>query len=156
MKLSNLSLIKTTTDKKWKKKKLKIFWVFFWIIFFFSKKLIFMKNNSKSLEKKISIFLKKYFFFHKCCKNTKIVSGYAYFTTKLFEMCLKGCCRLVCAFRWKKKTNFESFSVSQNLVIFQNKHKKRRIFATFFFDPTLFSVRNRQTANKITSAIPND
>jgi hypothetical protein len=33
----------------------------------------------------------------------------------------------------KKKTNFESFSVSQNFIIFQKKHKKRRIFAGFFF-----------------------
>ena len=56
----------------------------------------------------------------------------------------------------KKKTNFESFSVSQNLVVFQKKHKKRQIFPTFFFDPTLFSAGNRQTAEKITSAIPND
>ena len=71
-------------------------------------------------------------------------------------MCLKECCGLVCAFRRKKKTNFESFSVGQNLVIFQKKHKKTRIFATFFFDPTLFSAGNRQTAKKITSAIPND
>ena len=38
----------------------------------------------------------------------------------------------------KKKTNFENFSVSQNWVIFQKKHTKRAIFATFFFDPTLF------------------
>ena len=31
---------------------------------------------------------------------------------------------------------------------FKKKHKKMRIFATFFFDPTLFSARNRQTAKK--------
>ena len=104
-----------------------------------NKKIIFIKNNSKSLEKKISIFLKKYFFFHKCCKNTKIVSGYAYFTPKLFEMCVKRMLwGLVCACRWKTKTNFESFSVSQNLVIFQKKHKKRQIFATFFLTPPFF------------------
>ena len=48
----------------------------------------------------------------------------------------------------KKKTNFESFSVGQNLVIFQKKHKKTQIFATFFFDPTLFSAGKRQTAKK--------
>ena len=54
------------------------------------------------------------------------------------------------------KTNFESFSVGQNLVIFQKKHTKTKIFATFFFDPTLFSAENRQTAKKITLAIPND
>ena len=48
----------------------------------------------------------------------------------------------------KKKTNFESFSVGQNLVIFQKKHKQTQIFATFFFDPTLFSAGNRQTASK--------
>jgi uncharacterized membrane protein len=52
-------------------------------------------------------------------------------------MCLKGCCGLVCAFRWKKKTNFESVSVSQNLVIFQKKHKKGK-FCYFFFDPLFF------------------
>ena len=56
----------------------------------------------------------------------------------------------------KKKTNFESFSVGQNLVVFQKKHTKMRIFATFFFDPTLFLARNRQTAKKITWVIPND
>ena len=56
----------------------------------------------------------------------------------------------------EKQTNFESFSVGQNLVIFQKKHKKTQIFATIFFDPTLFSAGNRKTAKKITSAIPND
>ena len=56
----------------------------------------------------------------------------------------------------EKKTNFESFSVSQNLVIFQKTHKKREFFASFFFDPTLFSAENKQTTKKITSAIPND
>ena len=36
----------------------------------------------------------------------------------------------------KKKKNFESFSVGQNLVIFQKKHIKTRIFATPpFFRP---------------------
>ena len=38
----------------------------------------------------------------------------------------------------------------------KKKHKKTQIFATFFFDPTFFSAGNRQTANKITSTIPND
>ena len=56
----------------------------------------------------------------------------------------------------KKTTNFESFSVGQNLVIFQKKHKKTQIFATFFFYPTLFLAGNRQTAKKITSTIQND
>ena len=37
----------------------------------------------------------------------------------------------------KKKTNFESFSVGQNLVIFQKKHKKRE-FSLLFFDPPFF------------------
>ena len=63
-------------------------------------------------------------------------------------MCLQGCCGLVCVFRLKKKTNFESFSVGQNLFIFQKKHTQTQIFATFFFDPTLFSAGNRQTAKK--------
>ena len=40
--------------------------------------------------------------------------------------------------------------------MFQKKQKKRRIFATFFFDPPFFSAGNRQTSKKITSAIPND
>ena len=38
----------------------------------------------------------------------------------------------------KKKTSFESFGVSQNLVIFQKKHKKRQIFVTFFLTPPFF------------------
>ena len=68
--------------------------------FVFLKKIDFFKNNSKSIEKKkFQLFLKNNVFFHKCCKNTKIVSGYAYFTPKLFKMCLNGCCGLVCAFR---------------------------------------------------------
>ena len=57
--------------------------------FFFLKKMIFSKTTVNPFRKKISTFLKKYVFFHKCCKNTKIVSGYAYFTQKLFKMCLK-------------------------------------------------------------------
>ena len=69
---------------------------------------------------------------------------------------LKDVVDLFVRFGERKKTNFESFSVSQNLVIFQKKHKKRQVFPTFFFDPTLFSSGNRQTAEKITSAIPND
>jgi hypothetical protein len=57
----------------------------------------------------------------------------------------------------KTKTNCKSFSVGQNLVIFQTKtHTKTRIFATLFFDPTIFLAGNRQTAKTITSAIPNN
>ena len=100
------------------------------------------------MRKKFQLFLKNNVFFHKCCKNTKIVSGYAYFTQKLFKMCLKGCCGLVCAFRWKKKTNFESFSVGQNLVIFQKIHTKTRIFATFFFLPHPFFGRKQTNCQK--------
>ena len=60
-------------------------------------------------------------------------------------------------FHEKKKNNFESFSVSQNLVIFRKKTKKKENFHHFFFDPTPFSAGNRQTAKKkITPAIPND
>ena len=46
----------------------------------------------------------------------------------------------------EKKTNFENFS-SQNLVIFQKKHTKRGIFATFFFDPPFF-VRKQTNYQK--------
>ena len=38
----------------------------------------------------------------------------------------------------EKKTNFESFSVGQYLVIFQKKHTKTQIFATFFLTPPFF------------------
>ena len=56
----------------------------------------------------------------------------------------------------KKKTNFESFGGGQNLVIFQKKTHKNANFCYFFFDPTLFSAGNSQTAKKITWVIPND
>jgi hypothetical protein len=63
------------------------------------KKSFFSKPTVNPLRKKFQLFLKNNVFFHKCCKNTKILSGYAYFTQKLFKMCLQGCCGLVCAFR---------------------------------------------------------
>ena len=129
------------------KKKSKLFWVFFWIICFFSKKLIFMKNNSESLEKEKFNFSQKIIFFHKCCKNTKIVSGYAYFTPKLFEMCLKGYCGLVCAFRWKKKRILKVL-VLVKIWSFFKKNTKKGEFSLLFFLTTLFSVGNRQTSKK--------
>ena len=70
-------------------------------------------------------------------------------------MCLQGCWTTL-RVSLKKKTNFESFSVGQNLVIFQKKHTKTQILAAFFFDHTLFSAGSKQTATKITLAIPND
>jgi hypothetical protein len=48
----------------------------------------------------------------------------------------------------KKKKNFESFSVSQNLVIYQKKHKKGRIFATFFVTPPFFWPKTHKLPKK--------
>jgi hypothetical protein len=48
----------------------------------------------------------------------------------------------------KKITNFESFSFEHNLVIFQKKHKKTRILATFVFDPTLFQLKTDKLPQK--------
>ena len=56
----------------------------------------------------------------------------------------------------KKKTNFESFSVVKIWSFFKKNTQKGEFSLLFFFDPTLFSAGNRQTAKKITSAIPND
>ena len=90
----------------------------------------------------------KIILFHKFYKSTKIISEYAYFTPKLFEMHLKGCCGLVCVFRWRKKTNSESFSVGQNLVIFQKKTHKTPNFRYFFFWPHPFFGRKQTNYHK--------
>ena len=48
----------------------------------------------------------------------------------------------------EKKTNFESFSVGQNLVIFQKKNKKRRIFTAFFLTPPFFRLETDKLPKK--------
>ena len=48
----------------------------------------------------------------------------------------------------ENKTNFESFSVGQNLVIFQKKHKKTQIFATFFLTPPFFGRKQTNCQKK--------
>jgi hypothetical protein len=47
------------------------------------KKIVFSKTTVNPLRKKFQFF-SKIIFFHNNCKNTKIVSGYAYFTPKVF------------------------------------------------------------------------
>ena len=56
----------------------------------------------------------------------------------------------------KKKRILKVLVLVKIWSFFKKKHTKTQIFATFFFDPTLFSAENRQTAKKITLAIPND
>jgi len=90
------------------------------------------------LRKKFQLFLKNNVFFHKCCKNTKIVSGYAYFTQKLFKMCLKGCCGLVCAFRWKKKRILKVLVLVKIWSFFKKNTKKREFSLLFFLTPPFF------------------
>ena len=100
------------------------------------------------MRKKFQLFLKNNVFFHKCCKNTKIVSGYAYFTQKLFKMCLKGCCGLVCAFRWKKKQILKVLVLVKIWSFFKKNTQKREFSLLFFFTPPFFWPETNKLAKK--------
>ena len=56
----------------------------------------------------------------------------------------------------KKKTNFENFSVSQNLVIFKKKKKKGEFSLLFFLTPPFFRPKKDKLPKQITLTIPND
>ena len=48
----------------------------------------------------------------------------------------------------KKKQILKVLVLFKIWSFFKKKHTKTQIFATFFFNPTLFSAGNRQTAKK--------
>ena len=56
----------------------------------------------------------------------------------------------------KKKRILKILVLVKIWSFFKKNTKKKANFRYFFFDPTLFSSGNRQTYEKITSAIPND
>ena len=135
VKLINLSLIKTTNVKKnWN------FFEFFFDNFFFSTKLIFSKTTVNPFRKKFQLFLKNNFFpqvpvLYKYQNNIRICVFHPKIVWNVFKRMLWTRLRV----SLKKNRNFESFSVGQNLVVFQKKNTKNANFRYFFFDPTLFS-----------------
>ena len=91
------------------------------------------------MRKKFQFFSKNNLFFHNCCKNAKIVSVYAYFTTKWFEMCLKRYRGLVCVFRWKKKKRIVKILVFVKIWSFFKKNtQKRKFLLLFLLTPPFF------------------
>jgi len=66
------------------------------------------------------------------------MSRYAYFTPKLFEMCLKGCCGLVCTFRWKKKRILKVLVLVKIWSFFKKNTKKGKFSLLFFLTPPFF------------------
>ena len=66
------------------------------------------------------------------------MSRYAYFTPKLFEMCLKGCCGLVCTFRWRKKRILKVLVLVKIWSFFKKNTKKGKFSLLFFLTPPFF------------------